>query len=210
MADAPHVWSLSRCAAELARSANSAGAVPQQPQPDAAASQQSRDEEEDEAAEERAGWSFERQTGGPGPGPGPAWRHVSACAAPRTAATGCTRVCRRGTGLSERALRCCVLAAPAAEALVSELVQKWQKPIDTLSKAGRAFDVRAPTLCQRRTIGGAGVLRRSRADPDWLSAAAVQRPRCCRWHRPPRPTGPFPNGNAGPGVAAGRRPWRRL
>ncbi|KAL4423465.1 hypothetical protein ABPG77_005417 [Micractinium sp. CCAP 211/92] len=27
-----------------------------------------------------------------------------------------------------------------AEALVSELVQKWQKPIDTLSKAGRAFD----------------------------------------------------------------------
>lgn len=73
---------------ELARSANRAGAAAQQAQPEATAPQQPA-EDEDEAAEERAGWSFERQT---------------------------------------------------AEALVSELVQKWQKPIETLSKAGRAFD----------------------------------------------------------------------
>ena len=29
----------------------------------------------------------------------------------------------------------------AAEALVAALVAQWQKPIDTLGKAGRAFDV---------------------------------------------------------------------
>lgn len=37
----------------------------------------------------------------------------------------------------------CLLMFPTpAEALVAALVQQWQKPIDTLSKAGRAFDVR--------------------------------------------------------------------
>lgn len=69
---------------EIARSANQAGGM----QPAATASQ-STDEEEEDVAEERASWSFERQT---------------------------------------------------AEMLVAGVVAQWQKPIDTLSKAGRAFD----------------------------------------------------------------------
>ena len=33
-----------------------------------------------------------------------------------------------------------------AEGLVAALVQQWRKPIDTLSKAGKAFEVRAVPL----------------------------------------------------------------
>lgn len=36
------------------------------------------------------------------------------------------------------------VCACAAEALVAALVAQWQKPIDTLGKAGRAFDVSWP------------------------------------------------------------------
>jgi hypothetical protein len=56
--------------------------------------QQAAEEEEEEEAEEREGWSFERQT---------------------------------------------------AEALVAAVVAQWRRPIDTLGKAGRAFDVSLPS-----------------------------------------------------------------
>lgn len=57
---------------------------------------------------------------------------------------------RRACAARGHATRCCP-ARPgplpaAAEALVAALVAQWQKPIDALGKAGRAFDVRCASL----------------------------------------------------------------
>lgn len=130
-----------RLPAEIARSANQAGGM----QPAATASQ-STDEEEEDVAEERASWSFERQTGAAcadgGKGNAPSTSRA------RVLHVGCTH-------LDDLA------GAPlfAAEMLVAGVVAQWQKPIDTLSKAGRAFDVSRASGSWRLALPSALLLR---------------------------------------------------
>ena len=90
------------------------------------------------------------------------------------------------------------LERATAEELVAALVAQWQKPIDTLGKAGRAFDV---------SWGwGWGGSRRGRRQ-----VRAAEEPHAfADTSLPVTPPPPCHPDTSGPGVTAGRRARRRV